>query len=64
MVGGLTEGDQIMGRRPSVVATLVERRSRFLRLIALPDGTKAVPVHEALAADLNRVEVDAAVLHG
>ena len=42
----------IMGRRPSAVATLVERRTRYLRLVALPDGIKAGPVRRALADDL------------
>jgi len=44
-----------MGRRPSAVATLVERRTRYLRLVALPKGLKAVSVRKALVADLNQV---------
>ncbi len=41
-----------MGRRPSAVATLLERTSRYVRLVALPDGIKAEPVKEALVADM------------
>lgn len=44
-----------MGRRPSAVATLVERTSRLLRLVALPAGIKAAPVRVALVADLGAV---------
>jgi len=52
LVPGHWEGDLVMGRRPSAVATLVERTSRYVRLVALPDGIKAEPVKEALVADM------------
>ena len=43
--GGHWEGDllmgRVMGRRPSAVATLVERHSRYLRLVALAGEIKA-----------------------
>jgi IS30 family transposase len=45
-----------MGRRPSAVATLVERCSRYVRLVALPHGIKAIPVRIALVEDLNQIE--------
>ncbi|WP_331712566.1 IS30 family transposase [Auraticoccus monumenti] len=49
---GHWEGDLVMGRRPSAVATLVERSTRYVRVVALPDGYKADAVRRALTADL------------
>jgi IS30 family transposase len=37
-----------MGGRTSAIATLVERQTRYLQLVALPDGPGAIQVSEAL----------------
>jgi IS30 family transposase len=47
-VPGHWEGDLLMGKRPTGIATLVERTSRYTQLVALPDGYRAEPVRVAL----------------
>ena len=47
-VPGHWEGDLLMGGRSSAIATLVERQTRYLQLIALPDGPSAIQVCDAL----------------
>jgi transposase, IS30 family len=48
-VPGHWEGDLLYGTRSSTVATLVERKSRFVMLVALPGGHTADVVADALA---------------
>ncbi len=45
---GHWEGDLVMGKRPSAVATLVERTTRAVKVVHLPDGYKAEAVRIAL----------------
>lgn len=52
---GHWEGDLVMGKRPSAVATLVERVTRFVRVVPLPDGYKADAVRRAITADLQQL---------
>ena len=53
-VPGHWEGDLLMGNRQSAaaIATLVERSTRYCQLVALPEGTEAERVCEALAQSI------------
>src|SRR5881275_3465278 len=48
-VPGHWEGDLLMGRRMTAIATLVERRTRYVMLLRLPDGSTAESVRTAIA---------------
>jgi IS30 family transposase len=54
-VPGHWEGDLLMGKRMHAIATLVERKSRFVMLIALPDGHSADVVADALATKITEL---------
>ena len=49
-VPGHWEGDLVFGRGMTPVATLVERSTRYLMLVGLPDGHRAELVADALAS--------------
>jgi IS30 family transposase len=54
-VPGHWEGDLLMGKRMHAMATLVERKSRFVMLVALPNGHSADMVADALAAKITEL---------
>ena len=45
---GHWEGDLLLGKLPTGIATLVERQTRYCQLVALPDGHGAEAVRDAL----------------
>ena len=54
-VPGHWEGDLLMGKRMHAMATLVERKTRFVMLVALPNGHAADVVADALAAKITEL---------
>src|SRR5256884_6921777 len=54
-VPGHWEGDLLMGKRMRAMATLVERKTRFVVLIAPADGHAADVVADALAAKVTEL---------
>jgi IS30 family transposase len=51
-VPGHWEGDLLLGKRPTAIATLVERATRYCQLVALPDGQSAEAVRDALVESI------------
>jgi IS30 family transposase len=56
-VPGHWEGDLLMGGRTSAIATLVERQTRYVQLVALPDGPGAIEVCEALKQSIGTLPI-------
>jgi IS30 family transposase len=56
-VPGHWEGDLLFGKGMSAVATLVERSSRFVLLVGLPNGHTAEVVADALAEKMTELPV-------
>jgi IS30 family transposase len=54
-VPGHWEGDLLFGKGMTAVATLVERTSRYLMLVALPEGHRAELVADALSERVTRL---------
>ena len=54
-INSLTEGDLLFGARPSAVATLVDRATRYTIVVALPGGYKAESVASALIAHVGQL---------
>ena len=61
-VPGHWEGDLVFGTATSAMATLVERHSRFVMLVGLPNGHTADVVADALTAKIAELPAAAAPL--
>src|SRR5579863_10304982 len=51
-VPGHWEGDLLLGKLPTGIATLVERSTRFCQLVELPDGHSGEAVRDALVKSI------------
>ena len=51
-VPGHWEGDLLLGKLPTGIATLVERQTRYCQLVELPDGHGAEAVRDALISSI------------
>ncbi|MFD5513697.1 IS30 family transposase [Streptomyces sp. NPDC127051] len=49
------EGDLVVGARGQSAVALVDRRTRYLRLVQLPDGHSAAQLRDALIASLSKL---------
>ena len=57
-VPGHWEGDLIYGRRMTTVGTLVERKTRYVMLFALPNGHTAEEVRRAMARKIRQLPTE------
>ena len=57
-VPGHWEGDLLCGSAGTAIATLVERKSRFVMLVALPGDHRAPTVADALAARVQKLPLE------
>jgi IS30 family transposase len=57
-VPGHWEGDLLMGKGQSSIATLVERSTRFVMLVRLPGGHTAEHVRQRLAAKITKLPAE------
>ncbi len=54
-VPGHWEGDLLLGKKPTGIATLVERSTRYCQLVALPDGQSAEALRDALVKSIGQL---------
>jgi len=57
-VPGHWEGDLIYGRRMTCIGTLVERKTRYVMLFALPNGHTAEEVRKAMVRKISRLPTE------
>jgi IS30 family transposase len=57
-VPGHWEGDLLMGKKKISIATLVERKSRYVTLVRVPGNTKAETVRKAIARQILKLPLE------